>query len=189
MVDAPAAAGTIEPVFAELSATGEADLVNEGVAPGQIRIERFLDLRYVGQSYELVVPYDGDLDAAIAGFHAAHERRFGYSDPTERVQVVNVRVKARGVATPPRIARQPSGPPHPATPTLRRPVVFGDNGAATTHDTPVYDRATLGPGQYIDGPAIVTQYDTTLVVPPSWRATSDEVGNLVIEGMRDGDRS
>ncbi len=185
MVDATQAAAAIEPVFAELAATGEADLAAEGIAPEQIRIERLLDLRYVGQSYELVVPYHGDLEATLAGFHAAHERRFGYSDPAERVQVVNVRVKARGVATPPRITRQDAGTPRPATPAVRRPVVFGVNGAATTYDAPIYDRAALEPGQYVDGPAIVTQYDTTLVVPPAWRATNDEVGNLVIEGIGD----
>ncbi|HRA30610.1 MAG TPA: hydantoinase/oxoprolinase family protein [Thermomicrobiales bacterium] len=182
MVDAADAISIIEPAFAELAATGESDLAAEGIAPDLIRIERLLDLRYVGQSYELVIPYTGNFDAAIKDFHAAHERRFGYSDPAERVQVVNVRVKARGVATPPRIARQPVLDPRPATSALTLPAVFGVNGAAIRHDTPIYDRATLEPGHYIDGPAIVTQYDTTLVVPPGWRATNDEVGNLVIQG-------
>lgn len=187
MLGASEASSLIDPVFAELAATGERELAAEAVAPDQIRIERLLDLRYVGQSYELLVPYEGDLDAAIAGFHAAHERRFGYSDPAERVQVVNVRVKARGTTAPPRLARRPAVVSGQATPAERRPVVFGDTGAPVTHDAPVYDRATLEPGHAVDGPAIITQYDTTLVVPPGWRATNDEVGNLVIEGRGTGD--
>ncbi|HET9017158.1 MAG TPA: hydantoinase/oxoprolinase family protein, partial [Thermomicrobiaceae bacterium] len=92
MVGAVEAQAAVDPVFAELGARGEADLRAEGLPPDRIAIERYLDLRYVGQSYELVVPFDGEVPAAVAAFHAAHERRFGYSDSAEQVQVVNCRV-------------------------------------------------------------------------------------------------
>ena len=100
MVSSGEASGKVEPVFAELEQRGRDDLRREGIEPERVVIERYLDLRYVGQSYELLVPYDGDLDEVITRFHQAHDRRFGYSDPGERVQVVNVRLKARGSGRP-----------------------------------------------------------------------------------------
>ena len=181
MVEDDTAEEAIEPVFRELSETGRADLLTEGVAADQIQIERLLDIRYVGQSYELVVPYEGDLHAAVEAFHQAHERRFGYSDPGERVQIVNVRVKARGVSTPPELSRGEQSEATPATPADYRAVVFGVDGVPQAIDTPIYDRATLSAGQTIVGPAIVTQYDTTLVIPPGWHAAADVAGNLIME--------
>lgn len=181
MVEDDTAEEAIEPVFRELSETGRADLLTEGVAADQIQIERLLDIRYVGQSYELVVPYEGDLHAAVEAFHQAHERRFGYSDPGERVQIVNVRVKARGVSTPPELSRGEQSEATPATPADYRAVVFGVDGVPQAINTPIYDRATLSAGQTIVGPAIVTQYDTTLVIPPGWHAAADVAGNLIME--------
>ncbi|HEX7102129.1 MAG TPA: hydantoinase/oxoprolinase family protein [Nitrolancea sp.] len=181
MLPSETAAGAVEPVFAELDARGRAELSLEGLPPERIVIERYLDLRYAGQSYELVVPYQGDLATAISGFHAAHDRRFGYSDPTERVQVVNVRLKARGLAERPEIARVPLDPSATAQPTSTRTVIFAGASGAEAHDTPIFARERLMPGVAFNGPAIITQYDTTTVLPPGWRATVDETGNLVLK--------
>lgn len=183
MVSSDDAAGTVEPIFAELEQRGQQDLLREGVAQDHIVIERYLDLRYVGQSYELLVPYEGDLARSLSGFHAAHDRRFGYSDPRERVQVVNVRLKARGIAQRPEIDRIAVDPNATAAPVEWRPVVF--TGAAVVHDTPIFDRTTLAPGSTISGPAIITQYDTTTVLPPGWRLTVDATRSLVAEQEED----
>jgi N-methylhydantoinase A len=180
MVASDAADGVVESVFAEQDARGRGELALEGLPPERIIIERYLDLRYVGQSYELVVPYQGDLAAAISGFHAAHDRRFGYSDPTERVQVVNVRLKARGLAERPEIARVPLNPTATAQPTSTRTVIFAGASGAEAHETPIYAREQFVPGVAFDGPAVITQYDTTTVLPPGWRALVDETGNLVL---------
>ncbi len=186
MVASGDAAGKIEPIFAELERRGRDDLRREGIEPERTVIERYLDLRYVGQSYELVVPYEGDLEQAVAEFHQTHDRRFGYSDPTERVQVVNVRLKARGVADRPEIERLPQDANATAEPEGIKTVVFSNGAAAEEHDTPIYDRAKLVPGTTISGPAIVTQYDTTTVLPPGWRLTVDATRSLVAEqeGLR-----
>lgn len=188
MVPADRAAESVEPVFAELTARGEADLLAEGLPEDRIEIERYLDMRYVGQSYELIVPYDGDLPAAVAGFHAAHERCFGYSDPGERVQVVNCRVKVRGRADRPAIERREiveGGMPTTAQAGI---AVFAGSDGAVTRRTPIYDRAVLAPGATISGPAIVTQYDTTTVLPPGWRARVDATGNLIAEPLEHAER-
>jgi N-methylhydantoinase A len=181
MVAADEAAGRVEPVFAELEQRGRDDLRHEGIDPERMVIERYLDLRYVGQSYELLVPYEGDLTQAVTGFHEAHDRRFGYSDPSERVQVVNVRLKARGIADRPEIERVELNPNAAAQPIDLRPVVFAENGAAVEYDTPIFDRATLPAGTSISGPAVVTQYDTTTVLPPGWRLTVDATRSLIAE--------
>ena len=181
MVAAVGAQAVVAPVLAELDARGGDDLRAEGLSPEEIEIEQFLDLRYVGQSYELVVPYTGDVGAAVEAFHVAHERRFGYSDPGEQVQVVNCRVKARGRAQRPAIETRPIDAAATATPAGTRAVVFAHGQEAASRATPIYDRATLVAGARVTGPAIVTQYDTTTVLPPGWRARVDAVGNLIAE--------
>ncbi len=185
MVSSGEASGKVEPVFAELEQRGRDDLRREGIEPERVMIERYLDLRYVGQSYELLVPYDGDLEEVITRFHQAHDRRFGYSDPGERVQVVNVRLKARGLADRPEIERYPLDPNATAVPVERRPVVFNGAAGAIEYDTPIFDRIKLLPGISLSGPAIITQYDTTTVLPPGWRLMVDATRSLVIEQVED----
>ncbi|HVB24480.1 MAG TPA: hydantoinase/oxoprolinase family protein [Ktedonobacteraceae bacterium] len=187
MVAAEEAQVVVEKVFAELAEQGQADLAREGIAEQHITIERYLDLRYVGQSYELVVPFKSSIAQATADFHSAHELRFGYNDPNERVQVVNVRLKARGLAHPPQLERRESKQGTIPTPIAMRNVVFTDSKRSVisstyrTYHVPVYEREALESGNMLSRPAIITQYDTTTVLPPVWRAQVDAVGNLIIE--------
>lgn len=185
-IDQEQAQATIEAALAALEEQGRADLLAEGFAPEQIQIERYLDLRYVGQSYELTIPFGGDCARAAQQFHLAHERRFGYSDPNEPVQVVNVRLKARGLVEPPVLERQPLQPEAVVHPLERRQVIFAGEAGPVAHEVAIYAREALVPGARFTGPAIVTQYDTTTVVPPGWRARVDAVGNLLIELASDG---
>lgn len=181
MVTAEEAAEVVEPVFAHLEASGLTDLTGEGLPEPEIVIERYLDLRYWGQSYELIVPFEGDISGAVAAFHAAHERRFGYADRSERVEVVNARVKARGATKRPAVERRPVVAGAVPEPVAVRPVVFESQDGAVALDSPIYDRALLAPGMVLNGPAIVTQYDTTTVLPPGWRAMIDAAGSLIAE--------
>jgi N-methylhydantoinase A len=173
---------TINAIFGELEVQGLADLTQEGFVPAQITLERLLDLRYIGQAYELVIPFEKEITEVVACFHRAHERRFGYCDPTEKVQVVNVRLNVRGATTHPilelheryRDAVMPQ-------PESKRPVVYAGDQGATVHETPVYPREALPVGVYFVGPAIITQYDTTTLLPPGWQAHIDPIGNLIAE--------
>jgi N-methylhydantoinase A len=185
MVHSQEAHETVKKAFSELEEQGRAELAQEGFSSEQVTIEPLLDLRYVGQSYELTVPFEGDVERAVTHFHAAHEKRFGYNDPRERVQVVNVRMKARGTATRPVLERQEENKGASAMPAETRPVVFAGPEGATTHDTAVYEREKLVPGVTIKGPAIVTQYDTTTVLPPEWQAHIDAIGNLIAERVKE----
>ncbi|GER84017.1 N-methylhydantoinase A [Thermogemmatispora aurantia] len=185
-IDQEQAQATVEEALLALEEQGRADLLAEGFAGERIQIERYLDLRYVGQSYELTIPFGGDCARAAQQFHLAHERRFGYSDPNEPVQVVNVRLKARGLVEPPVLERQPLQPEAVVQPLERRQVIFAGEAGPVAHEAAIYERSALVPGVQFVGPAIVTQYDTTTVVPPGWRARVDAVGNLLIELAGDG---
>lgn len=182
MLAAEKAQEPVEQILQELARQGHADLLQEGIASEQITLERSLDLRYVGQSYELTVPFESTIEQASAAFHALHEQRFGYSDPNERVQVVNVRLKARGRVEQPTLARhaEESGDRMPE-PLLWRTVVFTGEQGPTLHKTPIYARDTLYAGATLRGPAIITQYDTTTVVAPEWQLSVDTIGSLILQ--------
>ena len=153
--------------------------VRAELGPGA-RVTYALDLRYLGQSYELAVPVPAPdaLGDAAEGFHALHERRFAHADRTAEVEVVNVRASAvvtADVEVPP-----PTFGPAGAAPAGSMPTRFG--GAWI--DTPRYAREALAPGDRIEGPAVVTQLDATTLIEPGWGATVDARGNLLMEHIR-----
>ena len=146
-------------------------------------ITHALDLRYLGQSYELTVELDGalDLGRAAEDFHALHDRRFAHADRDAPLEVVNARATARVVSE----TSQP------------RPGPLADGGEPSTvevwfdgerRDTAVYARDTLAAGARLEGPAIVTQLDTTTLVPPGWEGTVDGAGNLLLTPLRESGR-
>jgi N-methylhydantoinase A len=182
MVSAEQAQNTVVSTLEELEQQGYTDLIQEGIAPAHIKIERYVDLRYVGQSYELTLPFEGDIAKAANDFHTAHERRFGYCDHGEQVQVVNVRLKNRGVTTAVVLKQHELLSETVAQPIRTRQAIFiSHEQQPVSYEVPVYERATLQPGATLTGPAIITQYDTTTIVPPSWKLCVDAFENLVIE--------
>src|SRR5260221_812485 len=178
MVPSEAAQARVDAVFSELEQQGRADLAREGFSSEQVAVERLLDLRYLGQSYEIVVPYTDKVTQAVASFHTAHERRFGYHNPLEHVQVVSVRLKAHSRPTRPVLAQRAGEKQAIVTPAAVQPVIFTTNGTIA-QDTAVYKREALLPGMTFKGPAIVTQYDTTTVLPPGWLAEIDAFGHII----------
>ncbi|MCX6024188.1 MAG: hydantoinase/oxoprolinase family protein, partial [Chloroflexi bacterium] len=174
----PAAAQTIAQGFADLEERGRADLAAEGLQNERIRLDRLLDVRYRGQSYEITVPLDGlNVPAAIAAFHQRHQERFGHSHPEQPVELVSLRLKAVGLTDKPVFTPEPPGDADPASALLEeRTVWFG--GPVRTQ---VYDRERLRPGHRIAGPALIEQLDASTVVPPGWAGTVDGYGNLLLE--------
>ncbi len=164
--------------FAPLLAQGRADIAAEGFAEKDILLEKALDLRYKGQSFELVVPISSyDIQEVTKAFHAGHEKRYGYARPDALVELVNIRLTARGVRKRPEAARIQKAPsPDPSASTVGSTRVrFG----GTWHEAPVYERALLLPGHEITGPALIAQEDATTVVPPGWRGRVDEWLNVM----------
>ncbi len=160
-----------------LKSRGLEELVAEGVAPAEVSLSQALDMRYAGQSHELTVPVFAG-DDVVRTFHQAHARRYGHQQREEPVEIVNVRVVARGALTKPRFSSATPGSPDPTGARLGRKAVYFDPESPV--DTELYARASLRTGNIIPGPAIIFQLDTTTVVPAGWAAETDPTGTLVI---------
>jgi len=179
-----------EEVFQELEARGVAELKEEGIAPDGARFERELDVRYTGQGYELRVSLDGlaasgglsadDMEAARNRFDDHHEKIHGHAAKDRSVEIVSYRVRLR-VAVPkyePVPVSDVTEIPAPAESVKGTRVVYFTADEAT--ETTLYERDALPIGARIDGPAIVEQFDSTIVVPQSWVGRIDGFGNLIL---------
>jgi N-methylhydantoinase A len=138
------------------------------------------DMRYVGQSYEIEVPVDpawleaGGAPRLLDAFHRAHERVFGHADPRAPAEVVNLRVQLRGVRPRVPLTEVLAGTGATATGARR---IWLDGRPVQAR---VYERASLGRGDRLVGPAIVEQPDTTVLIPTGDVADVDRFGNLLI---------
>ena len=174
----------LENTFALLRDDGDAWLSREGIPPEQRVFNRFVDMRYRGQNYELTIeaPSDitgpGGMEELARRFHAAHERSYGYAATDEPVQMVTFRMEAVGMA--PRIPAQgaPLGSTEAGTAVVGGRRVHLDG---RDWDCPIYDREGLDPGNRITGPAVIEQMDTTTLVLPDQRARVDGHRNLLID--------
>ena len=163
------------------------DLEREGFGPQHTAITAFADLRYVGQAYEVRVPVtvlDASLSEtavrnAIKSFHRAHDDRFGYEyEGRQPVEIVNIGATGFGLFPRPQTAvEQRDGCTWPGALITVRRGVFRGLGEC---DLPVYARARAPIGVPLEGPAVIEQYDATLVVEPGWCASLDEVGQIIV---------
>ncbi|MEQ8662236.1 MAG: hydantoinase/oxoprolinase family protein, partial [Gammaproteobacteria bacterium] len=144
----------------------------------QIAIERSLELRYLGQNYELELPYARDdfdepgLAALWDAFHARHEARFGFAIPGEVIELITLKCTAVVATDKPRLA--PLAPRAEAAPYATRAVWF-DQGPCTT---PVYARDALAPAQALTGPALIEEAASVTVLRPGQRLTVTADGHL-----------
>jgi N-methylhydantoinase A len=174
---------TLAEVLDDFRAEAGDRLAAEGRAAEAVVFEPSVDLRYAGQSFELSVPVpDGAVDddtlAALAErFHERHRTRYGHAYPEEPVELVTVRLRARGVVEPPDLHPEPVAGTVEDAVRETRPVAFD----GTDHETRVYDRAALPTGGTLDGPAVVEGAESTVVVRPGQSARVDEYGSLVVE--------
>ena len=170
----------LETEFSTLEDQAKEDISQEDLDLDRLVSQRSVDVRYVGQSYELTVDYPSskNLHQAIGtAFHKAHRQRFGYADPSEPVEIVNLRLKmVLPVDKPLPEPEEPAGHNPRDAQVGESGVVFADG----RYVTPLYLRESLHCGNRIVGPALVLQMDSTTVVPPGWAAQVDPWKNLVI---------
>jgi N-methylhydantoinase A len=167
-------------MLAELEAQALQELRDQDYRE-RITVSRALEMRYLGQNYELELPIGADaladdrIPELWQAFHAAHEARFGFAIPGEPIEIVNLAVTA--VSRTDRPADRVLDPAMPeGRATGERPVRF----AAGSRTTPVYRRDSLAPGQAIPGPALVEEAASVTVVEPGQHLTVDRFGHLVI---------
>ncbi len=154
------------------------DMEYEGYDFSQLNILRTLDIRYSGQSYELNVPFTEDSVDFIDKFHSIHKIRFSYSHPDAMVEVVNLRLSAIKETEKPRTISEPLIKEMPLNALIDEKSVVFDN---EMYDTKFYRREELLPGNSIDGPAIITEFSATSVVPPSFYINVDAYRNIIMK--------
>jgi len=167
---------SLERFFKVLEEKAKEELKTEGIPEEKQKLERYVDLRYKGQSFEITVPFS---DNFVETFHREHERLYGYAHKGRPIELVNVRVRAIGETEKPEIKRAETFSeriPEGALLEVRK-VYFEGKWL----DTPVYDREKLLPGNKIKGPAILVEYSSTIVIPPFATCSVDGFKNLVIE--------
>jgi len=183
----PEALTRLQTIFDALAADARAEFARDGLTTDEVAIERHLECRYVGQGYELrIAAPGGPCDEAwladlVESFHAAHERERMRRMPDLAVQIVNVSITAVGVLprmTPGSEAGVSGAPPSPQT---ECDAIFERDEAPVAFRAPRYRRDDLGAGAELRGPCIVDQLDTTVVVPPGWRARAHGAGHLVLD--------
>lgn len=152
------------------------DLVEEGVAAERIELQPMLDMRYVGQSFELLVDLNEDF---IAGFHCRHQQAYGYSNEQNRVEIVNLRLRAFGRPEHRQAVTLPQGGSTPPAESRLgcNPVIF----SGISYESLVFERSKLQYGNCITGPAILVEYSSTIVLPPDWSLQVDPHGHLLME--------
>lgn len=184
--------GEVEKTYQVLTEQGRKSLEREGMSPEDITFVRQVDMRYVGQSYELTVALpegasehvESTLSApellrALEAFHMEHDRAYGYSALDEPVELVNLRLTAIGQINKPRQRELEGGDRNAAkAQKATRPVYFAEKNCYV--DCPIYNRYRLDGGCVLTGPAIVEEIDSTTVIHTGYQAAVDRFGNLIL---------
>ncbi|MBY6058769.1 hydantoinase/oxoprolinase family protein [Leisingera daeponensis] len=174
-------------VYSELESLGREALEADAVPTDKQGITRTADLRYVGQAYEINVTLpEGEIDETLIRtvfdkFHAQHKQLYAHCHPHKTIEFVSGRLTATGSMSAPEMKKfkaadvQPSAKPETEG---DHPIYFEEAGGYV--DTPIYARETLFPGTELEGPAVVVQLDTTIIIHPGQTATVDDHANLLI---------
>ena len=174
----------VNALFRDMAATAEATLKSEAVPAGRIEIRYSADLRYIGQFNEVEVPLPeggelthGSVRDLVDSFHLKHDSLYGYSMADAGVELINLRITARGKTDKPAQEK------------------YDKSGARTDHallgsrnawfdgafvDTPVYDGLKLVNGNRVNGPAVIVQPTTTIIIPPDFALLCDEYNNYLM---------
>ena len=167
-----ATAARLESEVEKLTQLARADFAAEGITVGEITFAPMLEVRYVGQGYEILVDLSADL---VADFHQAHQRRYGTSSAGRPVELVNLRLRATSATPKPSFHPEPlSGADHSAALAGEREIIFGEQKVAAE----LIKREQLQPGNRFRGPALIVEYSTTTVLPADAWCAVDQYANL-----------
>ena len=155
--------------------------VQDGDGRRRVIVQRGLDLRYIGQSFELTVPGDVGVESAADAFRARHADIYGYAPVQEPVEVVNVRVTAFGIMPSLALWEAPAESRAAHTPRTRRAYFDG-----RWDEVPVLPRIAVVPGRDVTGPAILEESDATTIVPPGWTARAEQAGTVRLRRRASG---
>ena len=167
-------------IMDELVAESLAELTAQGYER-DIELNRALEMRYLGQNYELELPltvarFDAaNIDRLWKLFHDTHQTRFGFSTPGEVIEIVNYTVTAVARTAKPELTILPAGDGKPEPREIRSVWFIGG-----PCDVPVYDRGDLMAGQELKGPALIEETASVTVLEAGYRLTMHEHGHMLI---------
>ncbi|MCW2951929.1 MAG: hypothetical protein JWQ48_1099 [Conexibacter sp.] len=175
----------VDGALADAEAQADAFLADlSGVRTVAERKEFFVDARYRQQVWELTVPLPAarvrtaqDVAAIEDAFHAAHRRIFAVDEPGQYLECLVWKARATAELAKPSVAGRPIAADAGGAPVATAPAYFRETGAL---DVPRFDGARLPRGAVLDGPAVIREPTTTIVLPPGARATVTESGNYMI---------
>ncbi len=172
-------AGALEAAFSRLEAEAHARLKHEGIADEDIVIQRTIDMMYQGQWRSLAVSVPSpvvSIEELVGRFHEEHAAEYNYRRDDAPVSFYRLNLRAVGAVAKAQLPEyEPTG--ETPAPTTHREVWFEPSASVST---PIYDRATLPAGFKFDGPAVVEQLDSTVLVPPGASAEVDPHLNIII---------
>jgi N-methylhydantoinase A/oxoprolinase/acetone carboxylase beta subunit len=164
--------GDLERAVAPLVRQADRELAAEGFGRKQRVIETFVDVRYIGQSYEITLPVSRDYRQV---FDRRHGKLYGYSNPERPTEVVAVRVRAAGITDKPSLPFRRHRRATKPKPAAVRSGRFDGRLVRVA----AYRWSDLAPGATAAGPAVVTGGEATAVIPPGYRFRVDGYGNVV----------
>jgi N-methylhydantoinase A len=170
-------------IYTELIGAGRATLEDEGVGEEGRSYQRSMDLRYVGQEFWLQIPVsavevrEGDVESIRRRFDEVHDRRFGHAAQDEPLEVVNLRLTARGAR--PKITFPSIAGDSASARIGSRPMILDDPGRQV--ECAIYRRDLLAPGARVQGPCVIEEYASTTVLFDGDRAETADTGELMIE--------
>ena len=181
-VDLESLNSTLRSMEDEIAGQFEADRISLS----SVTFERFAELRYVGQGYELKVPIaetvmtEDGLAALWQAFHHAHATEYGHAFEANPIEIVNLRVSGVGRSESLKTLPPPKGGALEDALVRKRPSTFRFDSELQTVETCFYDRTRLPIGETIPGPAILLQQDSTTLVPPGSHCVVDPSGSLIM---------
>jgi N-methylhydantoinase A len=152
------------------------EVMNQGIPRDHIEIQRSLDVRYTGQSYELNIPYTENF---IDILHETHDTKYGYSYLDKPIEIVNIRVRAIGIVPPiclPQIKSKSMNTKHPL---VEKFIQVEMREGTETIPMYIFDQLVLG--TRLEGPALIVSTDTTILVNQRDIFTIDKYQNLLID--------
>jgi N-methylhydantoinase A len=163
----------LERDFVELERRAASELKNEGFDKERTKLARSVAMRYSGQSFEIDVAWGGRIQTK---FHTAHRARYGYADSSRPIEIVSLRVRATGITEKPRSKRRAPGHSRSSKLSHTARAYLGER----SEQIPVYARDDLGSGAKLTGPAIITEYSSTTLIPSRLKVEVDSWLNMII---------
>lgn len=173
-----ASRGRLQELFGPLEEQARAEMLKEGFNEKSLSLHRSLDMRYQGQSFEIMVPWRLGQDPGD-GFEELHRQKYGYIHQGRDMEVVSLRLRAAGTPAKPALQPCTPGDEQVSDKTFSGQTQLYFEGGFVS--APVLDRNELLPGNGFAGPAVITEYTSTVFVPPFARARVDSWGNIVID--------